>query len=425
MRYHRTCAALTLAGLGAALAGAPGAVRADVTIEEQTTFDFAIIRAHGTTTEYTTADKQRRDSDLHCEGFMSLFCGNAQSGEIIRLDRDVQWALEPKKKEYRETPFPTAAQRQAAEQQVQAMIEKMKQCPVPQSTASAPDTSKCQMSPPKFDVKQTGSHATLAGHDTQLTQMALTQSCTNRETGDVCDFVFAFDSWLTQDQIAGLDEHKAFQAAYVRKLGLNDPNSLVQKQMQQFLAPYRDALKQLGVKASDLKGYPLKTTIRIAFGGEHCASAKGQASTAGSGNAGSGNVVGDASQAAGNAAAGSAAGAAGSAAGTAAGNAASNSAAGSIMGSAASAFSSKLVSGLFAKKKTEAAAANTGAASAGTPASPLPPGMIQAAQFTIETTSINPAALPPAQFDIPAGWKLIPPQPQKAAKEFSCPKSGA
>ena len=44
MRYDRTCAALMLAGLGAAIAGAPGAVRADVTIDEQTTFDFAIIR---------------------------------------------------------------------------------------------------------------------------------------------------------------------------------------------------------------------------------------------------------------------------------------------------------------------------------------------------------------------------------------------
>ena len=424
MRYDRTCAALMLAGLAAAIAGAPGAVRADVTIDEQTTFDFAIIRAHGTSTEYTTADKQRRDSDLHCEGFMSLFCGNAQSGEIIRLDREVQWALEPKKKEYRETPFPTPAQRQAAEQQALAVMEKMKQCPVPQSTASAPDTSKCQMSPPKFDVKQTGSHATFAGHDTQLTQMALTQSCTNRETGDVCDFLFAFDSWLTQEHIPGIDEHKAFQTAYFKKLGLNDPNSLMQKQMQQFLAPYRDSLKQLGGKAGDLKGYPLKTTIRIAFGGEHCASAKGHQSTTGTGS-GSGNVVGEASQAAGNAAASSSAGAAGSAAGTAAGNAAGNSAAGSIMGSAASAFGSKLVSGLFAKKKTEAAAANTGAASAGAPASPLPPGMIQAAQITMETTSINPAAVPPAQFDIPAGWKLIPPQPQKAAKEFSCPKSGA
>ena len=34
---------------------------------------------------------------------MSLLCGNAQGGEIVRLDRDVEWTLEPKKQEYRET----------------------------------------------------------------------------------------------------------------------------------------------------------------------------------------------------------------------------------------------------------------------------------------------------------------------------------
>jgi hypothetical protein len=424
MRYNHSTATLLLAALAAAVAGAPGAARADVTIEQQTTFDFAIIKAHGTATEYTATDKQRRDSDLHCEGFMSMLCGNTQSAEIIRLDRDVQWALEPKKKEYRETPFMTAAQRQAAEQQAQAMMEKMKQCPtMQQSTPSGPDTSKCEMSPPQLDVKQTGTHAMFAGHDGQLTQMALTRSCTNRETGDVCDFVFMLDTWLTQDQIAGLEDQKAFQAAYARKLGLDDPNSVVQKQMRQFIAPYADSLKQLAGKAGDFKGFPLKTSMRVAFGGEHCAAAKAQGSGAGSGGGG-GSVAGDASQAAGTAAAGSAAGAAGSAAGTAAGNAASGPT-GSVLGSAASAFSSKLVSGLFNKKKPDSAAATPTAATTSAPGSGLAPGMMQAAQITVETTSINAGPVPAAQFDIPPGWKLVQPPPAKAEKEFSCPKAGA
>jgi hypothetical protein len=30
----------------------------------------------------------------------------------------------------------------------------------------------------------------------------------------------------------------------------------------------------------------------------------------------------------------------------------------------------------------------------------------------------------PAQFDIPPGWKLIPPPAKTAAKEFTCPKTG-
>jgi len=419
MRRYKPAALLVLAAAAAPLAGAPGTARADVTIEQQTTFDLAIIRAHGTATEYTTTDKQRRDSDLHCEGFMSMLCGNAQSGEIVRLDKDVSWALEPKKKAYRETPFLTAAQRQAAEQQAQAMMEKMKQCPAMQRTSSGPDTSKCQMSPTKIDVKATGTRAMFAGHDAQLTQVALTNSCTNKETGDVCDFLFMLDSWLTQDQIPGLDDHQAFSAAYMKKLGLGATNSLVQKQMSQFVAAYSDQLKQLSARAGDLKGYPLKTAVRIAYGGEHCAAAKSQAQQSASG----GSVVGDASQAAGAAAASSASGAAGSAAGTAAANAAGNSAAGSVLGSAASAFSSKLVSGLFTKKKADTAAAPaTNAAGAG--GNGLPPGMVQIGAITVETTSINAIAIPATEFDIPPGWTLIQPTPAKEQKEFTCPTRG-
>jgi hypothetical protein len=50
--------------------------------------------------------------------------------------------------------------------------------------------------------------------------------------------------------------------------------------------------------------------------------------------------------------------------------------------------------------------------------------MVQAAQFTTETTAITPGPIAPAQFDIPAGWKLIPPPAKTAAKDFTCPKTG-
>jgi hypothetical protein len=420
MREHNRFASVLLAGLATVAVAATGAARADVTIEDQSTFDVTIIKAHATSTEFTTADKQRRDSSFNCEGIMSLLCGNTQSGEIIRLDKDLTWSLEPKKREYRENPFMTAAQRQAAEQQAQAIMDKMKQCPAAkQTTAPGPNTSKCEMSPPKFDLTATGTHGTFAGHDAKLTQIALTQSCRNTETGDVCDLLFSMDAWLSQDQIAGLDDRRAFQSAYMQKLGLTDANNaLVLKQMRQFLAPYQDSLKQLAGKAGDMKGYPLKTSVRIAYGGEHCAAVKGQGpGTAGAGAAGGGSVVGDASQAAGNAAANSASGTAGSAAGNAASNAAGNSIASSIFAPAASAFSSKLVSGMFNKKKADATPTTTA------PASALPPGMIQAAQFTVETKSITAAPVPSTQFDIPPGWKLVVPPPAKASKEFTCPQT--
>jgi hypothetical protein len=387
---------------------------ADVAVQEQTIFDLSLIKAHGNSTELTSGDKQRRDSELHCEGMMSLLCRNAQSGEIIRLDKDLTWMLDPKNKEYRESRFATPAERQAAEAQVQATLEKIKQCPATRQPASAPDTSKCQMSPPKIDAHLTDQHATFAGHDTRLSRLSLTQSCHNPETGDTCDFLITLDSWLTQDEIAGVADRKAFREAHMRKLGLSDPNSGMQQQLRQFLAPYRDSLKELTAKADDFKGYPMKTAFRISFGGAQCAAAK-NAPPAGAGSA----TLADAGTAAGQAAAGSTASAAGSAAGQAAGAAAGNGIAGGILGSAASAFGSKLASGLFSKKS----AAPPPAAPA--VATDAPPNMMQFAQFSVETTSISAAPIPAEQFDVPAGWKLVTPKAAKGeAKEFSCPKTG-
>ena len=383
MNARKTALLSTSLIAAAAALGAmtPRAAQADVTIEEQSTFDLSIIKAHGNATEFTSADKQRRDSAFHCEGFMSLLCGNAQSGEIIRLDRDVRWSLEPKKREYRETPFLTPAQRQEAEQQAAATLEKMKQCPAAQrSTAPAPDTQKCQMTPPKFDLTPTDQHATLAGHDTRLTQITMTQSCTNPDTGDSCDFQIGMDAWLSQDAIAGLDDRRAFLKAYLHKMGLDSPDSVIQGQMRKFLAPYEASLKQLAGKADALKGYPLKSSVRIAFGGPRCSSAQGKQSESGGGDASGGQPP------------------------------------PTSLGSAASNLGSKLMGGLFKKKSEPPADAPQ--------ASALPPGMVQAAQFTVETQSITAGPIAPAQFDIPAGWKLVTPEPRKE-KEFSCPSAGS
>jgi hypothetical protein len=379
----------------------------DVTVQEQSTFDLSLIKMHGTSTELTSGDKQRRDSEMHCEGMMSLLCRNVGGGEITRLDKDVMWTLNPKNKEYTETHFPTAAERQAVEEKMRATLEKLKQCPArPDSTA--PDTSKCQMSPPKIDVHQTDQHMTIAGHDARLSTISLTESCHTPDNSDTCDFVIAMDSWLTQDEIPGIADRKAFVLAHMQKLGLTDANGSTQKMLQQFLAPYQDALKDVSAKAGDLKGYPLKTSIRILFGGAQCAAAK----KAGGSGAGGGTVT-DASTAASQAAAGSAAGEAGAAAGQAAANAGGNGAAGRIFGSAAGAFTNKLATGLFGKKPAAAPAA--------APAADTPPNMVQFATITIETTSITATPIPADQFEIPAGWKLLTPKARPEGKEFSCP----
>ena len=66
-----------------------------------------VVHAHGATTEYYAGDKKRQDTETHCEGLMSMFCGNLQSGDIVRLDARRHVESRAQKKMYREEPFAT------------------------------------------------------------------------------------------------------------------------------------------------------------------------------------------------------------------------------------------------------------------------------------------------------------------------------
>ncbi len=351
-----------------ALAGLHAPAYADVTTQESTALDaIGIVKLHGTSVERTTADKQRRESEYHCDGLMSLLCGNTKTDEIIRIDRSLEWQLNAKDKTYLETPFPTPEERAAAQQKMQETLEKMKQCQQQQPQQpkqAASDTSKCQMSP---------------------SSVTLTQTCTDKDTGDVCDLVYGFDVWLTGDEIAGSADRREFARAYTKKLGLDENNPAMKDATQQFLAQYAGTMQELAAKAKDLKGTPLRTTFRFLMGGEHCGKAKDASSQGDNGSQGGG--LGGISS----------------------------------LGGLASQAGSKLLGGLMAKKSSSSSSGSD--PNAPPPVAPGAPPRTQIIAFTLETTAIDTAAIPAEQFELPAGWKLEKPKPAKN-EEFTCPTHG-
>jgi hypothetical protein len=391
------------------MAGALGtaAVQADVTVEQKMTLDVAsVIRTHGSSTTSITPDKKREDTESHCEGMLSLVCGNVRGGEIVRLDRGLTWHLEPEKKSYREDIFATPEELAQMRSKMQARLEKMQSCPV--SPRQQPiDKSKCEMSPPKIDVRKTDDKASIAGHDAQRTMATLTETCTNKDTGDVCDTVVAFDVWMTQDKLPGVADRHAFNQAYAKKLGLTDEQGALSGEFAKFLAPYQSQIKQLTDKSSDFKGLPLKTSLRVMMGGQQCsATAKMKSNDSSSADTagGSANPIANVAQA------------------------------GKAIGSA--------LGGLFHKKKTDDAtpAASTAtapdAAATSTTAGPPPAAtpavapdpyaqFVQMASFTTETVAINTDTVAADRFDVPPDWKKVVPKPSKQGDdEFTCPKSG-
>src|SRR5450631_2616264 len=389
-RVLRTTCLVAGAALGAAVA------RADVTIEQKTALDVAsMIRVHGATTTSITADKKRDDSESHCEGIMSLVCGNLHSGEIVRLDRGLTWHLEPDKKSYREEEFATPEQLSQMRAKMEANLEKMRSCPV-RARQQPIDKSQCEMSPPKIDVQKTEDKISIAGHDAQRTLATLTETCTDKASGDVCDTVIAVDLWLTQDKLPGTADRRDFGQAYAKKLGLDDADGAMRGEFAKFLAPYQAQIKQLTDRSSDLKGQPLKTSLRVMMGGQQCsATAKmksnNNASTDSSAGGSSNPITGVAQ--------------AGKTIGSSVGN---------------------LVGGLFHKKKPDDSQTAAGAT---TPSGPAAAAgavdpyaqYVQMAAFSIETVAINIDAVPANRFDVPADWKKIVPAPSKRSDdEFTC-----
>jgi len=412
MNRHTVRAAL-VATIGATVAFVSSPAVADVTEATTMSFDMGFGKINSTITEQIAGDKRRTDTDAHCDGFLlSMLCGNMRGGEIVRLNKNVTWELDPKKKSYAETPFPTPEQIAAVNQKRAELLEKLKSCPQP-AGRPAPDTSKCEMSPPQFEVQKTDETAMIAGHEARRSWIAMKQTCTNKETGDACEFDFRIDSWMTPDQIPEIKEARAFRIAYDRKLGVDEAAiaAAVGPQLQQFMAPYASALKQVGAKASDIQGTSLKTTLSVSVGGPHCGAAQDHRTQP------TGGVTADAGSAATAAAENSTAAASGAAAEAAVTHATGGSLLGSISGSAAGAFGRTLVGGLFAKKS-----------SAPQESKPTPPSgggnMVPLISLTTETTEIRSGPIPSDQFDIPAGWALRQPKAQKTEEPFSCPKVG-
>ncbi len=408
---RRTFASLNLTLLAAAaLAVLAPPAHADVTVAQKTSMSLAGLNIDVNSTERTSDTKQRNDSTVECHGFLAFFCHDVESGHIVRLDKQLEWQLQPQKKSYTERPFPTPEQRAAAQKAIEDEMEELKKCPLPQSpnaSPSAPDTSNCQLSSPVVNVTATDEHATIVGHDARKTQVVMSQTCTDTQTGDVCEIDYGFETWLTTDVIPGTGERNAFARKYLAAQGLDPNDPRLQRTMQQFMAPYAAQLKQLQGKAGDLKGYPLRTTFYMAFGGPHCGKAKqaAQQQQAASSNPFSMHNIASHAFASG---------------------------LGGLFHHGASAISTNSAGGEAASDAANSAADPTANAAANavapqqpssgatpTPA-PAPGALVRAVSFTTETTSIDTTSISPDQFEIPTDWKLEP-QPVMKTSTQKCP----
>jgi hypothetical protein len=266
--------------VGAIAALGASAACADVVIEERMSVSGAGLMAFGnmsgTTRTIIASDRARTESNLEFESGMmrAIARGAGQSIEIVRLDQDRIYVLDPRRRTYTETTF---AEQRA---QMQQIAEKTRQAQAAQQAqSSGVDASQCEWGEPTMDVQRNGEKATVAGYEAERIVVTAKQPCRDRRTGQVCEFGLTLDQWLAPTFDA-VEETLAYLRAYTEKLGLSAAASKdFAERAETMFGSYEAMWKEIAANTRHVEGYPVKSSFVLAVGGEQCTNDAAQAST--------------------------------------------------------------------------------------------------------------------------------------------------
>lgn len=255
---------------------ASAAAQADVSMQEKMSLSGAgmmkMANMTGTTTTVISGARARTESNMTFESaMMRTFAPGGNHVQIVRLDQDKIYSLDPKKKTYTETTF---AEQRAKMQE--SMDQMNKGQASQQQATSGVDESECEWSDPRSEVKRTGERALIGGFQAERVTITASQSCRNKKDGTVCDFGLEFDQWYAPGFEASA-ETVAYQKAYAEKLGLGTASSRdFAERAQSMFGRYKGIWSELGTRMAqlDMKGYAVKSGFSLGIGGPQCKNAQ-------------------------------------------------------------------------------------------------------------------------------------------------------
>jgi hypothetical protein len=390
-------------------------VDADITTVQRYDVDTAgglsMFATNGEIITSIAGDKSRTDTKIKVKSrvMRTLSIGGSDSTDIVRLDRDLTWQLDPKRNEYTELTF-----EQMRAQMAQGMnaLEQMQQNPDQPAAESSPQSGmaglpvseqNCQWTEAEVSIEHTGLKDTLLGMEAEQHIISVNQTCTDPESGKACDMTWSIEQWLVPENPGG-QEALDFWSAYAGKMGLEElMGEQTRGGMQALFAMYQNGWDDLMDEAENLEGYPVRSIMQMEIGGDECTNTQGQPVS-------TDNILGEATAAGVEAGSTRATGEAGRAADQAvtqgAADAAGGGISGDIAGTAAGAFGKKMAKGLFGKFKKKPA-------ENAPPEQNQPGGPVQLFRTVTEVTAINTEPVDPAQFEIPPDWTRVelPPMP--------------
>ena len=369
-------------------------VFSDVTMKQNVKVDaggaMSFMGASGTLTTYISSDKSRSESEMEpASGLMGSFMPNMDSYNIVRLDKDLTWQLQPDKQRYSEM---TLEQMRVQMEESAAQLEEMQQ----EGGGALPVSEEsCQWSDPQMDIRDTGEKQRFANVKAEQHIITIRETCTVPDSDQTCVMTWTMEHWMAK-RMPGEDETRAFHQAFAEKLGIEDMMSGVPAASRGLLLMFKEGWEEAVDEAGELKGYPVKTVMQMEMGGESCTATSGQPIAMD-------DIWGNAMDASIDASAQSAGSAAGQKIGQEAGEAMGDSVGGSIGGAAVGAASSEVIGGLlkrFRKKKKEPEP-EPAAEAQPNPAA----GAVVLFRISTELTDIDEGEIPAERFELPEGWE--------------------
>ena len=241
--------------------------------------------SESTDRHYVRTDMRRDESMFKGTGtFSGYLIGTRTETKISRIDRDLQWTLNPDKGEYTECPL-------------RGCVEPSQHPSAKQGDAKPPEAqheSGCTMSIARtnFTVKATGQKKSINGFDTDEYQIAWIVTLRDKAARNTTS-TLDMDIWTTP-MTQSMRETLSMEESYARALSgavadTNKPQilpseatKLISAYLANSLSPSaRNAFLDAGKQMEKIKGYPISTHLAWNMEGNACA-AKDAKSTEGS-----------------------------------------------------------------------------------------------------------------------------------------------
>lgn len=250
-----------------------GAPLADVTIERVTKFGgfMGMGAFESAETQYLSGDKSRSEATRKFTGaLLGSLMPDAKTVSITRLDQDMVWEIDDKKKTYTERSLTAAA-----EEMKQAQEEQARQRGGAPETQDQPKESEPQYKILKNDITltKTDEKKSIAGFPTHKHVLRWEVEAEDVKTKDRVTYLMLSDQWAAPSDgaIKQLQqEETAFAQAYAKKLMGDDAAVMSRQYGFAALGGIIDeaSVEKFQKELAKIEGYPIATHTKWSMGGK-------------------------------------------------------------------------------------------------------------------------------------------------------------